>query len=238
MKQRSFWCMGIILYIICALATVFIMISSIADFILSHGEKFLCAFIIFAMGFMASSLLCKAKAQKAKTIMQASLIWLFAVYVLVVVDFTLVSGSFGRNISNIFNLSTNEVQKYIDNNTNIVPLATVKLYINAYKADNIMPYIVAENLLGNFLVFMPFAFFVPVLIKAINSAWRFLAFICAVVLVVELLQIVFLTGSADIDDFILNVTGAMAAYGIMQITAVQKVINKLTGGYECSADKS
>ena len=101
-----------------------------------------------------------------------------------------------------------------------------------------MPYIVAENLLGNFLVFMPFAFFVPALIKVINSAWRFLAFICAVVLVIELLQIVFLTGSADIDDFILNVTGAMAAYGIMQITAVQKVINKLTGGYESSADKS
>ena len=50
------------------------------------------------------------------------------------------------------------------------------------------------------------------------------------VLVIEVLQLVFLTGSADIDDFILNVGGAMAAYGILNIDKVKRGINKILFG--------
>ncbi len=238
MKLRSLFALCISMYIICGVATVFVLISSIANLMLSHGEKFLCAFVIFALGFMAARLLCVCKPMRAEKIMRVSFVWLFIVYVLVVIDFTLVSESFGRSISNIFNLSLPEVRQYIRENTNIVPFATVRLYINGLRAGNIMPYIVAENLLGNFLVFMPFAFFVPATIKGINSAWRFLNFIACAVAVIELLQIVFLTGSADVDDFILNVAGAMAAYGILQIGVVRKNVSRLTRGCYNIANKS
>jgi glycopeptide antibiotics resistance protein len=66
----------------------------------------------------------------------------------------------------------------------------------------------------------------------IASALKFLLFISLTVIVVEVLQIVFLTGSADIDDFILNVGGAMAAYGVLNIQKVKYGINKFLFG-EC-----
>lgn len=237
MKQRSLWMLGIVMYIVCAIATCFIIISSIVQLYLSHGEKFLCAFVIFASGFMATRLLCTARVQKAYKIRRISHILLFIIYVIVVIDFTLVSGSFGRNVSNIFTLSTREVREYISANTNIIPFATVRLYINAFKAGKIVPFIVAENLLGNLFVFMPLAFFVPALVIKINSTLRFFAFACMVVLIVELLQIIFMSGSADIDDFILNVAGAMTAYGVLQIQKIKEAVNKYARGSETDAGK-
>ena len=186
---------------------------------------------------MATRLLCTARVQKAYKIRRISHILLFIIYVIVVIDFTLVSGSFGRNVSNIFTLSTREVREYISANTNIIPFATVRLYINDFKAGKIVPFIVAENLLGNLFVFMPLAFFVPALVRKINSTLRFFAFACTVVLIVELLQIIFMSGSADIDDFILNVAGAMTAYGVLQIQKIKEAVNKYAMGSETDAGK-
>ncbi len=158
------------------------------------------------------------------------IICLFLLYTLMVIDFTLINDNFGRNISNIFLADSKQLSEYFGNKTNIIPFATVKLFINAFKEGSLKPYIVLENILGNFFVFVPFAFFVPKVIAHINSAIKFLLFISLTVIVVEVLQIVFLTGSADIDDFILNVGGAMAAYGVLNIQKVKYGINKFLFG--------
>ena len=109
---------------------------------------------------------------------------------------------------------------------------TVKLFINAYKTEALDTLIVVENILGNFFGFMPMAFFVPIIFKKINSGFKFLVFIAVIVLMIEVLQLVFLTGSADIDDFILNVAGAMAAYGFFGIKNLKFVINRFLFGEE------
>ena len=44
------------------------------------------------------------------------------------------------------------------------------------------------------------------------------------------MQFVFLTGSTDIDDLILNVTGGMVAYWVFQISAVKETISMFTFG--------
>lgn len=236
MKWQSLRVVSIIMYILCAMATVMLIMPSFTAVRLSHGEKFLTAVIIFAFGYMASRLLCiGATTDVAARIMKANFIWLFLIYVIVVIDFTLISESFGRNISNIFSLSKPQIKEYITENTNVVPFGTVRLYINAYKADNIEHYIVFENLIGNFFVFMPFAFFLPIICDKVNSALVFAGLISATVIIIELLQIVFLTGSADIDDFILNVAGAMAAFGILKIKAVKRFVRKIARRSDCDA---
>lgn len=236
MKWQSLRVVSIIMYILCAMATVMLIMPSFTAVRLSHGEKFLTAVIIFAFGYMASRLLCiGATTDVAARIMKANFIWLFLIYVIVVIDFTLISESFGRNISNIFPLSKPQIKEYITENTNVVPFGTVRLYINAYKADNIEHYIVFENLIGNFFVFMPFAFFLPIICDKVNSALVFVGLISATVIIIELLQIVFLTGSADIDDFILNVAGAMAAFGILKIKAVKRFVRKIARRSDCDA---
>ena len=158
------------------------------------------------------------------------IVCLFLLYTLMVFDFTLINGNFGRNISNIFLTDKSQIREYLSQKVNLVPFATVKLFINAYKQSSLETHSVVVNILGNFFVFMPFAFFVPAVFKRINSPLKFLCFIATGVLSIEVLQLVFLTGSADIDDLILNVGGAMAAYGVLNISRIKTGINKLLFG--------
>ncbi len=163
-------------------------------------------------------------------VVKSILVCLFLLYTLAVIDFTLINDNFGRSISNIFLADKQTVNEYLSQKINFVPLATVKLFINAYKDANLKTFVVLENILGNFFVFMPFAFFVPSIFKKINSWFKFLLTISVGVLIIEALQIVFLTGSADIDDFILNVGGAMAAYGVLNIKKIKFGINNFLFG--------
>ncbi|MBR5473205.1 MAG: VanZ family protein [Clostridia bacterium] len=155
---------------------------------------------------------------------------LFVLYTLLIIDFTLINDIFGRNISNIFLANSEQLKEYFANKTNIIPFATVKLFINALKHGSLEPFVVLENILGNFFVFMPFALLVPRVFSRINTTVKFLLFISLFVIAIELLQVVFLTGSADVDDFILNVGGALLAYGLLNVNFMKNGINKLLFG--------
>ena len=163
-------------------------------------------------------------------IVKSILICLFLLYTLMVIDFTLINDNFGRSISNIFLEDKSTVNEYFSQKINLVPFATVKLFINAYKGDNLETLVVLENIFGNFFVMMPFALFVPNIFKKINTVLKFLICISVCVLIIEVLQIVFLTGSADIDDFVLNVGGAMLAYGVLNVARVKCTVNKFLFG--------
>ncbi len=157
-------------------------------------------------------------------------ICLFALYSFLIIDFTLVNDNFGRNISNIFLADSAEVHEYLAEKINLIPFATVKLFVNAYKDAKLTTIIVFENILGNLVAFMPFALLVPSVFSRINSAVKFLLFISLTVIVIEVLQIVFLTGSADIDDFILNVGGAMLMYAVLNTPKAKQKMNKFVFG--------
>lgn len=182
--------------------------------------------ITFGGDFLKSKVIKLSRLVVVKSIV----ICLFLLYTLMVVDFTLINDSFGRSISNIFLADKALVNQYLSQKINLIPFATVKLFINAYKDANLEPFVVIENILGNFFVFMPFAFFVPNIFKKINNALKFFTFISISVLLIEVLQVIFLTGSADVDDFILNVGGAMSAYGILNISKIKQGINKFLFG--------
>ena len=145
-------------------------------------------------------------------------------------DFTLIDDTLGRNISNIFNLNSSSFSSYISKNVNLVPFATVRLFINAYRNGHLAFTPVFENLIGNFAAFMPFAFFIPTLFKRVNTGISFLVVITVIILGVEILQFVFLTGSSDIDDLILNVGGAMTGYGLIKMPIVSKILSHITFG--------
>lgn len=182
--------------------------------------------IIFGGDFLKSKVIKIDRLFVVKSI----LICLFLLYTLMVIDFTLINDNFGRSISNIFLEDKSTVNEYLSQKINLIPFATVKLFINAYKGDNLEILVVLENIFGNLFVFMPFAFFVPHIFKRINSWFKFLLTISVSVLFIEVLQLVFLTGSADIDDFILNVGGAMLVYGVLSLAKVKGFVNKFLFG--------
>lgn len=105
---------------------------------------------------------------------------------------------------------------------NLVPFKTIGDFFR-YGS----PLLVMLNVWGNVLAFAPFAFFAPLLRRQLRSFFRFFFFISLIVLLVELLQGVFMVGSVDIDDYILNVSGAMLLFLILWKTPLRKPLDKL-----------
>lgn len=182
--------------------------------------------IIYGGDFLKSKIINIDRAFIAKSI----ILCLFLIYIFLLIDFTLINDSFGRKISFVFSADKSRVREYFSQKINIVPFATVKLFLKAYKNDSLNTQVIIENIFGNLIAFMPFAFFVPNIFKRVDKFFKFLIFITLCVLLIEILQIVFLTGSADVDDLILNVGGAVAAYGILNIKFVKRFVNKILFG--------
>ncbi|HET9381445.1 MAG TPA: VanZ family protein [Streptomyces sp.] len=66
---------------------------------------------------------------------------------------------------------------------------------------------------GNLLLGVPFGVLMPVVAPRTRAMWRVVLLTAAVMLLVELVQGALVTGRAfDIDDVILNTTGALAGY--------------------------
>lgn len=230
MKHKPLNAVALVLYLIGFIAVVCLIIPVFTKTSHTHSEKFITGVLVFLINFTASKILCIFYKEKAKKIMKITVVYLFCVYTFIVIDYTLISDSFGRNISNIFFADKTTVNEYFSQKVNLVPFATVKLFINAYRDANLQTYVIIENILGNIFVLMPFALFIPFLFKKIDNGWRFFVVMLAFVLVIECLQIGFLTGSADIDDFILNTIGAMLAYFVFKIPKINSFINNFIFG--------
>ncbi|MGG0824032.1 VanZ family protein [Paenibacillus turicensis] len=105
----------------------------------------------------------------------------------------------------------NSWSDYMKDNTNLVPFKTIINYINDLISHNINVGTVLQNLLGNFVLFMPMALFAILLLpKGISKLKKYAGFILLIV-AVELIQGITRTGFCDIDDLILNSVGFIVA---------------------------
>lgn len=209
--------------LVCLLGTDFTLLR------FSHLEKLITALLFFGFSAVGARLRCIGKDGRARRVIVKNILTvMFLAYLLIVADFTLIDDTFGRSISSIFTCGATRLSDHIKYDVNLIPFKTVNLFLNGYKNGNLEAYATAENLLGNFCVFMPFAFFVPTVFKNAASGLKVLLSVTAMVAAIELLQFVFMTGCADIDDLILNVSGCMAMYGILRIKPIDRRIARAT----------
>ena len=199
---------------------------------LLHIEKIITALLLFFFGYLSAFFGCSGNnsREKGRRRLKTAFLFFFFLYIVIFIDFTLIDGTFGRNISNIFSLDSNEIGEYIKGNTNFAPFKTVKIFISAYKDETLSMGAIIENILGNFFVLTPFALFAPCAFSGMRKWFNFFAFCSIMVIAVEVLQLVFLTGSTDIDDFLLNVSGGMFGFLILHIPPVKKIVSALTFG--------
>lgn len=155
----------------------------------------------------------------------------FVLYIILLITLVLFDSMFGRSI-NIFIWSQESLDFYLKNSFNIIPFKTILEYCLGFINQTMNLNIIIINLLGNFIAFMPFAFFLPRLIKRINNFKTFFVVMLFIALSVELLQFITMSGICDIDDVILNVSGSLILYKTLNISIIKKVINK-TIGSEC-----
>lgn len=97
----------------------------------------------------------------------------------------------------------------IKTDANFTPFKTIDNYIYALKHDIINENIVFENIVGNLLLFLPIGAILPSMSYKLDRAYKALSVILFIIALVEGVQLITGLGRFDIDDIILNFTGAV-----------------------------
>lgn len=100
---------------------------------------------------------------------------------------------------------------------NLIPFKSTISYLSGFDPTHLLdPYnieIILMNTLGNVIIFIPFGFLLPLLLKQINNVKMTSKIFIKFILLIESLQLLTFTGVFDIDDIILNMLGALIGYG-------------------------
>lgn len=109
---------------------------------------------------------------------------------------------------------------YAQSNVNLQPFKTIRnyLYVAVRTTQWGMLRHIIINLLGNVMMFVPLGFFLPLNWQRFRPFWKLLLWVIGIIAMVELVQLVTMLGSLDVDDLILNVVGASIGFLIWRIT--------------------
>lgn len=119
---------------------------------------------------------------------------------------------------------TQQLQQHL----NPIPLHTIRHYLWIFRHSR-LPYVLqyaVVNFFGNILLFLPLGLFPPLLDKRFRKFWKTALLATGIMVCVELLQMLLLVGTCDVDDVILNVTGASIGYGIYKLATRHHPFNE------------
>lgn len=219
MKNKKFIC-GKILYIISFFIIVFYLYIELGNIVFNPLIR------IFILIFNCIIMYIAAKLLSNNKLFKFNLIVWFCLYIVFLLSLTLFDTYFNRNGINIFSLDKNMVKEYMNSSFNIIPLKTIKLYFNSYNGGYLSKSLFLYNIIGNLCALMPLSFFLPLLFKKQNNILIFILTIILIVIGIESMQFLTLSGSCDIDDLILNLSGSLVLYLILKIKPINKVIRK------------
>ena len=149
---------------------------------------------------------------------------LFIIYLLLLITILFLKNEYRMGGFEDINTFSNEHFETI----NIIPFATIIGYISGLLFEDININIVVINLATNLLLFAPMGFFIPILFdKKVKNIKQFGMVMVLITILVEILQFITYSGSTDIDDIILNTTGAIIIYMLMKTKFVKKLLNKV-----------
>lgn len=181
---------------------------------------------IFILIFNCIIMHIAAKLLSNNKLFKFNLIVWFCLYIVFLLSLTLFDTYFNRNGINIFSLDKDMVKEYMNSSFNIIPFKTIKLYFNGYNGGYLSKSLFLYNMIGNLCALMPLSFFLPLLFKKQNNIIIFILTIILIVIGIESMQFLTLSGSCDIDDLILNLSGSLILYLILKIKLINKVIRK------------
>ena len=107
--------------------------------------------------------------------------------------------------------------EYIRYNTNLVPFKSIILYIRALSDHSMNMDTPVRNLLGNLLMLLPMGLYLPGFFKRLRKLGAFCICMAALIFVIEATELLLRRGSFDIDDFILNMAGALIGFAVWRI---------------------
>lgn len=130
---------------------------------------------------------------------------------------------YGARSGNQFHLSIFSKEHF--EMTNFIPLKTIFGFFERVNQSTINMSIVVINMCANLLMFVPMGMSLLVLFEEkFNKLWKTVLFVAGMVLVIEVIQFLTFTGSADIDDLILNTISCTIGYGIIKIKFIRNIL--------------
>lgn len=109
---------------------------------------------------------------------------------------------------------------------NIIPFKTITEYISAIFTGSMNLDIPIKNLLGNLILFLPMGIYLPLFFKKSRKFLSFFIMMIIILLAVEIIQLFTGRGSFDIDDLILNLSGAFIGFALWRTKFFQKIFSK------------
>ena len=109
--------------------------------------------------------------------------------------------------------------QYLEQSVNLRPFRTIGNYWHvAFRTSDagLLRHIVI-NLAGNVIMFIPLGFFLPLNWKVFRKLPRLILAVLGIILCIELLQMVTMLGSLDVDDVLLNMLGCSMGYYLWKI---------------------
>lgn len=227
-KGSAYLCL-LFSFIICVF---YIYMNTRTDLFMEIPTKVLFGFVIIVLLVSGIYLLNIHIPNKKKRQRNLKIMWwlLFVYFVFQLGYFLFFDATFARDYSQGSGLDYKS-QLILQWNTakNLTPFETINSMIAVYGMPGIGKTFVNINLFGNFIAFMPFSFFLPFLFKPMKKWFVFIFFIAFLIVGVELTQLFTFTGSLDVDDFILNFSGALIFYIILKLPFIKRFCEKLKG---------
>ena len=107
---------------------------------------------------------------------------------------------------------------------NLIPFRTISHYL----LSSMLASTILINLLGNLCAFAPLGLFLPLLFPRLRTFLRYFLTVGLSVLLVELLQVLTGLGIGDVDDWLLNVAGALLLHGFCRLLPVSRLLGRVT----------
>jgi glycopeptide antibiotics resistance protein len=106
------------------------------------------------------------------------------------------------------------------NSINLIPFKTIIEYATAIFEGNIRGHAI-RNLFGNLFLFFPAGFYLPFFIQKTSKLKIYSIAIAAFIVAIEIIQFAAKSRSLDIDDFLLNFTGALIGFIVFSKTSLR-----------------
>lgn len=218
---------GVRICILIAFASVVYTLYAAIDpeYTLNISERFLCAAaVILPLGCSAFLIAREMQNEEKKQRIYHIFFWiLFVYYVIQMIYMLFFAREFSRQGADLLD------GRYLDNlkiqweyRCNLTPFQTIDLMMNAYAND--MSSLANINIIGNIVAFMPFAFFLPKLFPSMNQTKKFLGCMTCIIILVEVIQFFTLSGTMDIDDFILNMAGTVFLFFLLKLPLCHRLM--------------
>ena len=227
MKNKLKISLVIICYMLSFLILLFcIKVRLTPKIYLNTDIRLMLLLIVCILIYIGSFILVK-KLNYNKKILRVNLIIYFLIYTITIFSLTLFDEIYGRQGIIIIEWDKELLDMYLNQSFNIIPFKTIKLYTQGYLNGIVSFNNFNINIIGNFLAFMPYAVFLPLIFKKINKYYKFLITMIIIIILIEILQFITMSGSCDIDDLILNLLGSSIIYFIIKIKCINKFIHKI-----------